>query len=220
MQRGSAVSLPGSNIAGNRFEDYQVEFFGIIANSEPYDPDEIDCSIVYEKFDLEHKKSAPKKFAHIWLWRARWGNTKAVYEETWHPKQGWTAAIRDIHFVEERFRERTCKQLLKGRFLIREAIKIMNGGRPENTGMITEENKWEALDHIIEIGIKIYVRENRVYKHDIARESRRYDYGISNERMECNGCAGCKQIDRVIKQCNPTWTWRDDILPRIKVSLT
>lgn len=74
-----------------------------------------------------------------------------------------------------------------------------------------------ALTYIIEVGKRIYGADGvRPTKHSIARQASNR-FGISGKVGNCDNCAGCKQIDRLIKRYDPSWTFKANILPLILV---
>jgi hypothetical protein len=98
--------------------------------------------------------------------------------------------------------------------------RVIRGGRTKDSGSITEDNKWDALDFVIKKAREIYSNGNNFSKHRVARAcgTSWNPYGISARNVSCDAkCSGCQAIDRLIKRCNPAWNWRNDISPRVRV---
>jgi hypothetical protein len=84
-------------------------------------------------------------------------------------------------------------------------------GRPKNKGSVSGHNNNQALEFIIRKGKAILTESGKsgVTRHRVARACSG-SYGILANGDDCiDKCAGCQQIIRIIKQCNPLWTWND-----------
>jgi hypothetical protein len=94
---------------------------------------------------------------------------------------------------------------------------LFNLERESQAGRSEKKISPSFKDFIIEKGRMVWSSNNgEVTKHGVARVCGGV-YGISALGNTCSGgCHGCKAIDRNIKRYNPTWTWRENILPLIE----
>ena len=100
-------------------------------------------------------------------------------------------------------------------------IILPKGGRTKNSGSITEANKWEAFNYVVERAREVFLSGYPFTKHRVALwcGNTRNPYGISAKNDSCDGnCHGCQAISRLIKKCNLEWTWKTNIADPIKNS--
>jgi hypothetical protein len=83
-------------------------------------------------------------------------------------------------------------------------------GPLKGSGVINDTNKWKILDMMIEYGREIVDGDDWPTKYGVAQRFSKY--GISGRDQ----VTAEKAIDRLIKKCDPSWTWKNDILPRIR----
>jgi hypothetical protein len=203
---------PGTNY-DSRFSDCNVEYFGIGAYPEEISYHEFaegnfgGCAIQFRV------KGDGIKILYAWLCRIQCMKTGAIYDRLWDSVWGWETVIGGYDKATLKLLERCIKFPLRlERGSVLPAFHLLSKpGRPDDSGWVNEDNKLEALNCIIEIGRSIYSAEGSVSKRDVARACAGR-YGITSQSVE----AGCKAIDRLIRQCNLAWTWRENVLPRIK----
>lgn len=137
----------------------------------------------------------------LWQQRTRYLNSQVFAEIRYHPDWGKTYAIKGEVLKASSTDFVIAKRGLK---LLDSIERQSNAGRPPNSGVLTEENKLDALQLIVEIGRNIYQNEHKVSKSVIA-EKCKGQYGITDDRS----------IYRVVTEyCKKSW--KNDILPEIK----
>jgi hypothetical protein len=133
------------------------------------------------------------------------------YVETlWQP---WPRSLNFINLNPKNVRAET-------EILQQVSPLIFNIERESQAGRGEKKGSYSIIEFIVEKGRMVWSSNNgEVTKHSVARACGGR-YGISAEGNRCNGgCHGCKAIDRNIKRYNPTWTWRENILPLIEAPL-
>ena len=201
---------------GSKWADYCVESYGLDFGVH-------DNADEYPYYRIQHKDS--KRVIYLARQRIFYKYSFAYLEIRFLPR--FPYGVTEVE-VKDEVRIQTQKEREKirtGRFFGRlksdgERVEG-NGGRPSGSGYVNEDNKRDALNLVIRTGRKIYSSNGESSKHRVAVACSSIwpspSYGISAAGQKCyNKCAGCQAIDRLIKTYNPNWTWRDDILPRIK----
>jgi hypothetical protein len=221
------ATYPGTHY-NPRFRNYSVEYFGIGIDPDELSPHELaEGNLGGGCIQFYRPGKGLFGFGSIrilcaWLCRVRSIKTRLTLEKIWDPVFGWQTMIGNFDEVPLRHRKKelelsaqtaTITIHLERGAIVPKLHLISKGGRPDDSGFVVEENKEKAIQFVIEKGRYIYTLTGEVSKLDVARACTGR-YGITS------GQAGCKAIDRIIKKCNPSWTWRNYVLPRIKESPT
>ncbi len=184
----------GGAIFGDKWADYSVEAFGMNVDYPP--TPENDFPFI--------RISGPTRFGlivQLRQQRIRHMTSKVFGELRYYPDRGKTYAIKgdvqEASSKEMRLAQRGLKMLAK-------AAKQSAAGRPIDSGFVTEENKEDALQLIIETGKKIYRTTGKI-SQDVIAQKCDGNYGIKDKRA----------VYRVVTEhCKKDW--KKDILPEIK----
>lgn len=188
----------------NRYKDYTVIFFGVT-------PDKgLPTRLLFERGD--------KKILDICHIIIHWQD---IYDASL--EASWSEVQRDYIVMMrlgrlDRLNSTAAKRLADGLQLLRwiQERMLKDPGRPKG-GIVNESNKKEAFDFLLSRARAVH-SYGQLSKHRVARAFGG-NYNIRADGYSCiDKCAGCKAIDRLIKQYNPEWTWRDNVLPLIKGS--
>lgn len=196
-----------------RFKDYYVHFFGLV--------NEHKAQNIYKGnivFKLVPSDNSEPSVCSCWRHQIVMRNVKAHILSIWTP-DGWDTSINGIEAIEcGNIKQyiRGIQQLTEGLMLVKNLPDIaeilrVKGGRPKDSGLIREGNKWQALDYVRQKAKEIYFSGEEFSMHRVARACGGR-YGIKAEGDSCiDRCGGCKAIYELIKKCNTDGTWDSEV---------
>jgi hypothetical protein len=199
---------------GSNWKDYILEYTGVVTKkrSQPITYLETPGALsqLFNSWFGPHSRN-PKKLVTFFRFRVFHKDTLGYIESVWtQPVTGTPQIdIRNVQFARSKAER---DKLFRGVNLVSSLVAAMKGGRQKNSGFVNSNNAEEFVREIVEIGKR--VKNRPVTVCEVAKELKG-KYGIALPSATQKEAAR-KGIARGIKEYNPSWTWRDNVLPLIK----